>query len=124
MNRVQCYKCGRFVGKDGFIDVTYDYYMGGWEEGYSECGKCRSERWKREDEKRRINKMTNEIYYLISKSDIDAINSNIVVLNKAAQFMKNEGFESFSEAVNAYGVEIGVLINNTYKCNVCPINGE
>jgi len=22
------------VGKDGFVDVCYDDYMGGWEEGY------------------------------------------------------------------------------------------
>ena len=29
-----------FVDKDGFINVTYDYYMGGWEEGYSECRRC------------------------------------------------------------------------------------
>lgn len=38
--RVHCCKCGRFVGKNGFIDISYDYYMGGWEEGYSYCEKC------------------------------------------------------------------------------------
>ena len=40
MNHIHCHKCGRFVGKDGFIDIIYDYYMGGWEEGYSECRRC------------------------------------------------------------------------------------
>lgn len=68
--------------------------------------------------------MNDEVYYLISKSTIDAINSNIVVLNRAAQFMKNEGFESFSEGVVSYGADIGVLINSSYKCNVCPGNNE
>ena len=62
----------------------------------------------------------SEQYYLISKSTIDAINSNIVVLNRAAQFMKNKGFESFSEQVVSYSADIGILINGTYKCNVCP----
>ena len=38
--RVHCSKCGRFVGKDGFIDVFYDDYMGGYEEGYSLCAAC------------------------------------------------------------------------------------
>jgi len=38
--RIHCYKCGRFVGKDGFIDVSYDYYNGGYEEGYSLCKRC------------------------------------------------------------------------------------
>ena len=37
--RFHCYKCGHFVGKDGFIDVSYDPYMGAYEEGgYSLCG--------------------------------------------------------------------------------------
>ena len=38
--RIHCSKCGRFVGKDGFIDIFYDDYMGGWEEGYSLCAAC------------------------------------------------------------------------------------
>jgi len=38
--RIHCYKCGRFVGKDGIIDVSYDYYNGGYEEGYSLCKRC------------------------------------------------------------------------------------
>jgi len=38
--RIHCYKCGRFVGKDGFIDISYDDYMGGYEEGYSLCSAC------------------------------------------------------------------------------------
>lgn len=39
-HRIHCYKCGRFVGKNGFIDVSYDEYMGGYEEGYSRCASC------------------------------------------------------------------------------------
>ena len=66
----------------------------------------------------------DEQYYLISESTINTINSHIVVLNKAAQFMKNEGFESFSEHVVSYGADIGVLINSSYKCNVCPNREE
>ena len=38
--RFHCHKCGRFIGKDGFIDVCYDDYMGGYEEGYSLCATC------------------------------------------------------------------------------------
>ena len=38
--RFHCHKCGRFVGKDGFIDVFYDDYMGGYEEGHSLCAAC------------------------------------------------------------------------------------
>ena len=37
---MNCCRCGRFVGKDGYPDVIYDDYMGGWEEGYSYCGPC------------------------------------------------------------------------------------
>lgn len=66
----------------------------------------------------------SEQYYLISESTIDTINSHIVVLNRAAQFMENEGFESFSRSVVSYGVDIGTLINSTYKCNVCPNKEE
>ena len=38
--RPHCSKCGRFVGKDGYIDITYDDYNGGWEEGYHLCARC------------------------------------------------------------------------------------
>ena len=38
---VHCYKCGRFVGKDGYIDIYFDMGTGVHEEGYSECGSCR-----------------------------------------------------------------------------------
>lgn len=37
---IHCYLCGRFVGLDGFIDVFYDDYAGGCEEGYSMCARC------------------------------------------------------------------------------------
>jgi len=42
--RIHCYKCGRFVGEDGFVDISYDYYNGGYEEGYSECKRCLDEK--------------------------------------------------------------------------------
>ena len=38
--RPHCSKCGRFIGKDGFIDIYYDEYMGGYEEGCSLCASC------------------------------------------------------------------------------------
>lgn len=41
---VNCSKCGRFVGKDGFMDLCYDEYNGGWEMGYPLCGRCLSEK--------------------------------------------------------------------------------
>lgn len=47
--RAHCSKCGRFVGKDGFIDISYDPYMGGYEEGYSLCRDC----LKKQKEKRK-----------------------------------------------------------------------
>ena len=37
---LNCSKCGRFVGKDGFHDVCYDPYTGGYEVGYPLCKKC------------------------------------------------------------------------------------
>ena len=37
---LNCYICGRFIGKDGYPDVTYDDWNGGWEEGYSMCARC------------------------------------------------------------------------------------
>lgn len=37
---LNCSKCGRFVGKDGFADVGYDYWNGGHEVGYPVCAKC------------------------------------------------------------------------------------
>ena len=40
MAGINCSKCGRWVGKDGFYDVFYDDYSGGWEEGYSLCAQC------------------------------------------------------------------------------------
>lgn len=65
-------------------------------------------------------KNENESFFLIGESAIEAINSKIVVLNKAAQFMKDEGFENVSESLIAYGVEIGVIINGAYECDVVP----
>ena len=44
--RVHCCKCGRFVGKAGFIDISYDSYIGGYEEGYSLCAACLKEKTK------------------------------------------------------------------------------
>ena len=38
--RPHCYKCGRFLGKNDHIDITYDDWNGGYEEGYSECVTC------------------------------------------------------------------------------------
>ena len=38
--KIHCYKCGRFVGQNGFIDISYDDYSGGYEEGYSLCARC------------------------------------------------------------------------------------
>ena len=49
--RPHCSKCGRFVGKDGFVDITYDPYMGGYEEGYSLCVKCLKEKTKNNENK-------------------------------------------------------------------------
>lgn len=37
---LNCSKCGRFVGKDGFYDVMYDHYNGWYEVGYPLCKKC------------------------------------------------------------------------------------
>lgn len=39
-HRIHCYKCGRFIGKKGLIDIFYDDYNGGYEEGYSLCERC------------------------------------------------------------------------------------
>jgi hypothetical protein len=41
---LNCSKCGRFVGKDGFHDVFYDGYNGGWEIGYPLCKRCLDEK--------------------------------------------------------------------------------
>lgn len=38
--RPHCYKCGRFLGKKDHIDIIYDPWNGGYEEGYSECVSC------------------------------------------------------------------------------------
>ena len=37
---INCCKCGRFVGKEGDPDITYDNYNGGYEIGYPKCGNC------------------------------------------------------------------------------------
>lgn len=47
--RPHCSKCGRFIGKDGFIDIYYDTYMGGYEEGSSLCGACLRKKEKQND---------------------------------------------------------------------------
>jgi len=52
-SRVHCCVCGGFVGKDGFIDVFYDDFMGGYEEGYSRCAACLK---KEKEEKERMEK--------------------------------------------------------------------
>jgi len=35
--RPHCCICGRYIGVGGLYDVGYDYYNGGYEEGYSTC---------------------------------------------------------------------------------------
>ena len=40
MNPFRCCYCGRFIGKDGLVDIGYDHYSGCYEEGYSKCGRC------------------------------------------------------------------------------------
>lgn len=41
---INCSKCGRFVGKGGFIDVSPDEYNGSaLELGYSLCKRCLDE---------------------------------------------------------------------------------
>jgi hypothetical protein len=40
MTPLTCHKCGRFVGPDGFADVAYDDYNGGYEVGYPLCARC------------------------------------------------------------------------------------
>jgi homoaconitase/3-isopropylmalate dehydratase large subunit len=37
---VNCCVCGRFIGKDGNVDVSYDWWTDGYELGYPTCGKC------------------------------------------------------------------------------------
>lgn len=37
---INCSECGRFVGKDGDLDITYDEYCGGATIGYALCRKC------------------------------------------------------------------------------------
>lgn len=60
----------------------------------------------------------NELYYLISESEIEEINSKIVVLNRGVQFMQR------SETLLSYVAEIEMIINNTYRCNVAPQNKD
>ena len=38
MTPLQCYKCGQFLGKDGYPDVFR--VDGVYEEGYTMCGRC------------------------------------------------------------------------------------
>jgi hypothetical protein len=59
-------------------------------------------------------------YRLISEESIEQINSKIVVLNRAAQFMKNAGFDDQSGTVAAYIAEISVIVNGAIECNVVP----
>jgi len=48
---LNCSKCGRFVGKNGFHDISYDDYMGGWEVGYPLCERCLHEKRQKEKSK-------------------------------------------------------------------------
>ena len=38
--KINCSKCGQFVGKNGFLDIIWDNYNGGYEMGYPLCEKC------------------------------------------------------------------------------------
>lgn len=49
--RPHCSLCGRFIGKEGVVDIVYDSYMGGYEEGDSMCANCVKK--KAEERKRR-----------------------------------------------------------------------
>lgn len=62
----------------------------------------------------------NELYYLISESEIEEINSKIVVLNRGLQLVKNDINKTTSRSLLSYVAEIEMIINNTYKCNVIP----
>ena len=66
----------------------------------------------------------NESYYLISKSEIEEINSKIIVLNRGIQLIKNDVSNVVSKYFSSYITEIEVIINNTYKCNVSPRNKD
>jgi hypothetical protein len=59
-------------------------------------------------------------YRLISEESIEQINSKIVVLNRAAQIMKKEGFDDLSYSLAAYIAEISVIVNGAVECNVVP----
>ena len=37
---LKCCQCGRFLGKDGYPDIFYDDWSGGYEEGDTLCGPC------------------------------------------------------------------------------------
>ncbi|MDD4972320.1 MAG: hypothetical protein PHT07_23065 [Paludibacter sp.] len=39
---MNCDECGRFVGKDGDCDISYDFDSDGYEIGYPTCAKCLS----------------------------------------------------------------------------------
>ena len=66
----------------------------------------------------------DELYYLISESEIEEINSKIVVLNRGVQLIKKDVSNVVSKSFSSYIAEIGVIINNTYKCDVVPRNKD
>ena len=66
----------------------------------------------------------NELYCLISESEIEEINSKIAVLNRGIQLIENDVSEHTSRVLSVYIAEIEVIINNTYKCNVIPQNKD
>ena len=37
---MNCSTCGRWVGRDGFCDISLDNDSGCWECGYPLCGQC------------------------------------------------------------------------------------
>ena len=51
VKKINCSRCGRFVGQDGKHDVFYDDWTGGYECGYPLCGKCLSKDKKKGDSK-------------------------------------------------------------------------
>ncbi|MBU0778090.1 hypothetical protein KKH23_05560 [Patescibacteria group bacterium] len=61
-----------------------------------------------------------EYYYLINESSIKQINTNLVVLNRAARDVKSKGFEHEGEIISNYCKDIATLINTLEKCDVVP----
>lgn len=37
--RINCSKCGRFIDRQGFADIMWDEWNGGYEMGYPLCAK-------------------------------------------------------------------------------------